>query len=36
MWDGDFDQVHARVELIDAQGDVIKSGAVSPAPSLTD
>lgn len=36
MWDGDFDQAHARVELTDAQGDVIKTGPVWPAPSLTD
>ena len=36
MWDGDFDQAHARVELTDTQGDVVKTGPVWPAPSLID
>ena len=36
MWHGHSEGKSARVELIDAQGDVIKAGPVWPAPSLTD
>lgn len=34
MWDGDCDLAGARVELVDAQGDVIKVGPVWPPPPL--
>lgn len=36
MWDGTFGLTDARVELVNAQGDVIKAGPVWPAPSLVD
>lgn len=35
MWEGNPEGRQARVELIDAQGDLIKAGPVWPAPSLT-
>jgi hypothetical protein len=32
LWDGDFNVTRARVELLGADGEVLRTGPVSPAP----